>query len=184
MVFQHFNLFPHMTALENVVEAPINVRGIPVDEARERGRDMLRLVALEGMEGRYPRQLSGGQQQRVGIARALAMEPKVMLFDEVTSALDPELVGEVLHVMRTLARESKMTMLVVTHEMAFAQHVSDRVLFMEDGVIVEDSAPEDIFVAPRTARCQQFLRAVLSPLEWAGQGPDDDGIVPEPQRST
>ena len=161
MVFQHFNLFPHMTALDNITEAPIRVLGLSKDAARERALEILRMVGLEEKAQAYPRELSGGQQQRVAIARALAMRPKIMLFDEVTSALDPELVGEVLLVVRRLARESGMTMLIVTHEMSFAREISDRVIFMEDGRIVEDSKPEQIFTSPASERTRAFLRAVL-----------------------
>jgi len=161
MVFQRFNLFPHMTALGNVVEAPIRVRGLPKREATERARALLDKVGLADKADNYPSQLSGGQQQRVAIARALAMGPKVMLFDEATSALDPELVGEVLSVMRDLAREG-MTMVVVTHEMGFARDVGDRVLFMDDGVVVEEGAPDQIFSAPSHERTQLFLRSVLA----------------------
>ncbi len=161
MVFQHFNLFPHMTALDNITEAPIQVLGLSREAARERALELLGMVGLEEKAQAYPRELSGGQQQRVAIARALAMRPKIMLFDEVTSALDPELVGEVLLVVRRLARESGMTMLIVTHEMSFAREISDRVIFMEDGRIVEDSRPEQIFTNPASERTRAFLRAVL-----------------------
>ncbi len=161
MVFQHFNLFPHMTALENVTEAPIRVLGLPKRDAEQRAAELFEMVGLRGKEQAYPRQLSGGQQQRVAIARALAMSPRIMLFDEVTSALDPELVGEVLSVIRRLAQESGMTMLIVTHEMSFARDVSDRVVFMEQGRIVEEGAPSVIFSAPRSERTRSFLRAVL-----------------------
>lgn len=161
MVFQHFNLFPHMTALANVMEAPIRVRRIGKDAAAARARELLAMVGLAGKADAYPRQLSGGQQQRVAIARALAMEPRIMLFDEVTSALDPELVGEVLAVVKKLAAESGMTMLIVTHEMGFARDVSDRVIFMEGGRIVEDDEPERIFRDPANERTRAFLSAVL-----------------------
>ncbi len=161
MVFQRFNLFPHMTALGNVVEAPIHVRGLSRAEATERGQALLVKVGLTDKADNFPSQLSGGQQQRVAIARALAMEPKVMLFDEATSALDPELVGEVLNVMRDLAREG-MTMVVVTHEMGFARDVGDRVLFMDGGVVVEEGSPDQIFSAPAHERTQGFLRSVLA----------------------
>jgi polar amino acid transport system ATP-binding protein len=161
MVFQHFNLFPHMTALDNITEAPIRVLGLSNGEARERALELLSMVGLQEKAQAYPRELSGGQQQRVAIARALAMRPKIMLFDEVTSALDPELVGEVLLVVRRLARESGMTMLIVTHEMSFAREISDRVIFMENGRIVEDSTPEQIFTNPASERTRAFLRAVL-----------------------
>jgi polar amino acid transport system ATP-binding protein len=157
MVFQRFNLFPHMTALENIVEAPIQVRRESKSKARERGRELLERVGLADKESTYPGQLSGGQQQRVAIARALAMEPKLMLFDEPTSALDPELVGDVLGVMRQLAKDG-MTMVVVTHEMQFAREVADTVAFMDGGVIVEQGAPEQMFASPRTDRVRQFLK--------------------------
>ena len=161
MVFQHFNLFPHMTALQNVVEAPIRVLGLPRREAEARARELFAMVGLQEKAGSYPRHLSGGQQQRVAIARALAMRPRIMLFDEVTSALDPELVGEVLRVIRQLAKESGMTMLIVTHEMSFARDVSDRVIFMEKGRIVEQGEPGVIFREPRSERTRAFLKAVL-----------------------
>ena len=161
MVFQHFNLFPHMTALGNVMEGPVHVNGVDRAEAERAARDLLDLVGLAAKADTHPRQLSGGQQQRVAIARALAMRPRVMLFDEVTSALDPELVGEVLRVVRELAHQESMTMLIVTHEMAFAEDIADRVIFMDHGVIVEDAAPEDIFHHPAHERTKAFLRAVL-----------------------
>ena len=161
MVFQSFNLFPHLTALGNVTEALVWVKGQKQEEARARGLSMLRKVGLEHRGGAYPHQLSGGQQQRVAIARALAMEPKVMLFDEATSALDPELVGDVLRVMRTLAAEG-MTMVVVTHEMDFAREVADRVVFMAQGAIVEEGSPKVVFTAPRSPRTRQFLQSVLN----------------------
>jgi polar amino acid transport system ATP-binding protein len=160
MVFQRFNLFPHMTALENIIEAPIHVRKVPRTVAIERARMLLAKVGLLDKANSYPSQLSGGQQQRVAIARALAMEPKVMLFDEPTSALDPELVGEVLNVMRDLAKDG-MTMVVVTHEMNFAREVGDAVLFMDGGVVVEQGPPEEIFRAPSHERTRLFLRSVL-----------------------
>ncbi|WP_031464377.1 amino acid ABC transporter ATP-binding protein [Sciscionella sediminilitoris] len=160
MVFQHFNLFGHMSALENVMEGPVQVLGRPKTEAAERGRELLAQVGLAGKERNYPSQLSGGQQQRVAIARALAMEPAVLLFDEPTSALDPELVGEVLDVMRTLA-EQRMTMIVVTHEMGFAREVADTVAFMDAGLVVESGAPEEVLGNPKTERCQAFLSKVL-----------------------
>jgi polar amino acid transport system ATP-binding protein len=160
MVFQHFNLFPHMHALGNVVEAPVRVKKVPKDEADQRGRALLAQVGLEGREDAYPRQLSGGQQQRVAIARALAMEPKLMLFDEPTSALDPELVGDVLDVMRDLAT-SGMTMFVVTHEMGFAREVGDKLVFMDDGVVVESGTPKDVIANPQHERTQNFLSKVL-----------------------
>lgn len=160
MVFQAFNLFPHMTALGNIIEAPVHVLGEQSASARERGMALLDKVGLTQKAGAFPHQLSGGQQQRVAIARALAMNPKLMLFDEATSALDPELVGEVLRVMRELAADG-MTMLVVTHEMGFARDVADRVVFMADGVVVEEGTPEVIFSAPSNARTRQFLQTVL-----------------------
>jgi polar amino acid transport system ATP-binding protein len=161
LVFQHFNLFPHMTAIENVVEAPIRVLKLSSATARRRAHDLFEKVGLSGRDDAYPSQLSGGEQQRVAIARALAMQPKVLLFDEVTSALDPELVGGVLNVLRGLAAESGVTMLVVTHEMAFARDVSDRVLFMEKGRIVEQGPPSLIFSAPQNERTRSFLREIL-----------------------
>ena len=161
MVFQHFNLFPHMTALQNCIEAPVYVLGLTKNEARARALELLDMVGLADKEGHYPSQLSGGQQQRVAIARALAMRPKVMLFDEVTSALDPELVGEVLNVIRKLGSEHDLTMLMITHQMGFAREFADRVCFFHGGRILEDGRPEAIFGAPRTERLQQFLSAVL-----------------------
>jgi polar amino acid transport system ATP-binding protein len=161
MVFQHFNLFPHMTALRNVTEAPIYVNSVPKLKAETQAIELLEMVGLGDKLSAYPSQLSGGQKQRVAIARALAMRPKVMLFDEVTSALDPELVGEVLNVMRKLAREGEMTMLIVTHEMGFANEVADRILFFDNGKIVEQGPPEQILRDPQEERTQEFLRAVL-----------------------
>ena len=160
MVFQHFNLFPHMTALENVIEGPLTVKRMPREKAIEIGERLLGWVGLMDKRDEYPARLSGGQQQRVAIARALAMEPKIMLFDEPTSALDPELIGEVLDVMRRLAREG-MTMIVVTHEMGFAREVADRVIFMDDGVWVEEGTPEEMFDHPQDPRTKDFLRHVL-----------------------
>jgi polar amino acid transport system ATP-binding protein len=160
MVFQRFNLFPHMTALQNVTEAPIKVKGVAKRDAKEQGRRLLDRVGLSDKVDEYPARLSGGQQQRVAIARALAMEPKLMLFDEVTSALDPELVKEVLDVMRALAREG-MTMIVVTHEMVFARDVGDRVVFMDDGVIVEEGPAKDVIENPKEERTKRFLGLVL-----------------------
>ncbi|WP_432848927.1 amino acid ABC transporter ATP-binding protein [Amycolatopsis sp. CA-161197] len=162
MVFQRFNLFPHMTALENVMEAPIQVRREPRSEVRQRALDLLDRVGLADKAGSYPAQLSGGQQQRVAIARALAMQPKLMLFDEPTSALDPELVGDVLGVMRQLAKDG-MTMVVVTHEMQFAREVADKVLFMDGGVVVEAGPPDQVIGDPRHQRTKEFLARVLSP---------------------
>jgi polar amino acid transport system ATP-binding protein len=163
MVFQRFNLFPHRTALENVVEGPIFVKGEPRAEALERGRALLARVGLAEKEAAHPHELSGGQQQRVAIARALAMQPKAILFDEPTSALDPELVGEVLAVMRSLADEG-MTMVVVTHEMGFAREVADRVLFLDHGVIVEQGRAVEVLSSPQHPRTQDFLRRVLRPI--------------------
>jgi polar amino acid transport system ATP-binding protein len=160
MVFQHFNLFGHMTALGNVCEAPMRVRGARRREAQERGRALLERVGLSEKADAYPSQLSGGQQQRVAIARALAMEPKLMLFDEPTSALDPELVGDVLGVMRSLADDG-MTMVVVTHEMGFAREVADTVVFMDGGVIVESGPPAQVLGAPTQERTRDFLAKVL-----------------------
>jgi polar amino acid transport system ATP-binding protein len=157
IVFQSYNLFPHMTVLQNIIAAPIRVRGIPRAKAEARARDLLAMVGLTDKDQAYPARLSGGQQQRVAIARALAMDPKIMLFDEVTSALDPELVGEVLAAMQQLARDG-MTMIVVTHEMSFARDVADRIVFMDGGVIVEEGKPEQMFTAPRTERVRQFLK--------------------------
>ena len=158
MVFQQFNLFPHMTALENVTLGLIQVKGLPRNEAAEIGRNWLAKVGLSDKIDAYPAALSGGQQQRVGIARAVAVEPKVVLFDEVTSALDPELVGEVLSVMKSLAEDFHMTMLVVTHEMLFAKEVANRVVFMDEGVVMEDGPPAAILSNPATERLQSFLR--------------------------
>ncbi|MFJ9006942.1 amino acid ABC transporter ATP-binding protein [Streptomyces canus] len=160
MVFQRFNLFPHMTAVENVMEAPVQVKGVGRSQARERARELLEKVGLADKAGSYPAQLSGGQQQRVAIARALAMEPKLMLFDEPTSALDPELVGDVLDVMRDLA-ESGMTMIVVTHEMGFAREVGDSLVFMDGGVVVESGDPREVLTNPQHERTQAFLSKVL-----------------------
>ena len=159
MVFQRFNLFPHMTALGNVMEAPIKVRREPKDEVRARAEQLLERVGLSDKLASYPAQLSGGQQQRVAIARALAMKPKLMLFDEPTSALDPELVGEVLEVMRDLASDG-MTMIVVTHEMGFARRVADRVVFMDQGVVAEAGPPSTVLENPATARLRQFIQQV------------------------
>jgi polar amino acid transport system ATP-binding protein len=160
MVFQNFNLFGHMTALENVVEAPIRVKKLPKAIALARGNELLQRVGLADKLDAYPSQLSGGQQQRVAIARALAMQPKLMLFDEPTSALDPELVGDVLDVMRQLAHVG-MTMIVVTHEMGFAREAADRVVMMDDGRIIEEAKPEDLFERPKEERTRQFLSKIL-----------------------
>ncbi|MGZ6267427.1 MAG: amino acid ABC transporter ATP-binding protein [Candidatus Limnocylindrales bacterium] len=160
MVFQRFNLFPHMTALENIVEAPLQVRGMARDEAEAMGRALLERVGLAAKEKVYPNQLSGGQQQRIAIARALAMKPALMLFDEPTSALDPEMIGEVLEVMKELAREG-MTMIVVSHEMGFAREVANRVVMMDDGVVVEEGTPDKVFSAPTQERTKTFLSKIL-----------------------
>lgn len=160
MVFQHFNLFPHMTILENMVLAPMKVRGMSKEEAEKKALALLDRVGLKDRAGAYPIQLSGGQKQRVAIVRALAMEPEVMLFDEPTSALDPEMVGEVLDVMKELAHEG-MTMVVVTHEMGFAKEVGNRVLFMADGKLLEEGTPEEIFDHPKHERLKEFLAKVL-----------------------
>jgi polar amino acid transport system ATP-binding protein len=160
MVFQHFNLFPHMTVLQNVIEAPVNVQHVSREEATRTAKDLLDRVGLADKLAVYPSQLSGGQQQRVAIARALAMKPKLMLFDEPTSALDPELVGEVLDVMRGLARDG-MTMVVVTHEIGFAREVSDKAVFMDDGLIVESGDPREVIASPRHERTKAFLSKVL-----------------------
>jgi ABC-type polar amino acid transport system ATPase subunit len=163
MVFQEFNLFPHLTVIENVIEGPVTVKGLPKDEAVRLGEKFLDKVGLLHKRAEYPNRLSGGQKQRVAIARALSMEPKVMLLDEPTSALDPELTGEVLEVMKQLAREGT-TMLVVTHEMSFAREVADRVLYLDEGVLVEDGPPETIFTAPTDPRTRQFLERVMPGL--------------------
>ena len=164
MVFQRFNLFPHMTAVENVMEAPVQVKGMKKSTARAEAHELLEKVGLAERADYYPAQLSGGQQQRVAIARALAMKPELMLFDEPTSALDPELVGEVLAVMRDLA-ESGTTMIVVTHEMAFARGVADRVVFMDQGVVVEEGPPNDVLLNPQEERTRTFLRRVKAEAE-------------------
>ncbi len=160
MVFQHFNLFPHMTILKNMTLAPMKLLKKPQAEAEAQARALLKRVGLEDRANAYPSQLSGGQKQRIAIVRALCMDPEVMLFDEPTSALDPEMVGEVLEVMKELAREG-MTMVVVTHEMGFAREMADRVIFMAEGKIVEEGAPEEIFTAPKAARTRDFLAKVL-----------------------
>jgi polar amino acid transport system ATP-binding protein/general L-amino acid transport system ATP-binding protein len=161
MVFQSFNLFPHLSVRENIMLAPMRVRKLAKPEADERAMQLMRRVGIEAEANKYPDQLSGGQQQRVAIARALAMEPKILLFDEPTSALDPEMVGEVLDVMKSLAHTG-VTMLVVTHEMGFARQVADRVVFMDAGRIVESGTPEQLFTAPRETRTRNFLDAILS----------------------
>jgi polar amino acid transport system ATP-binding protein len=160
MVFQHFNLFPHKTALENIIEAPVKVKKVPKAQAEREAAELLAKVGLGEMGNRYPSQLSGGQKQRVAIARALAMQPKLMLFDEPTSALDPELVGEVLEVMKQLARDG-MTMVVVTHEIGFAREVGDKLVFMDGGVVVEAGHPRDVITNPQHERTKEFLSKVL-----------------------
>lgn len=160
MVFQHFNLFPHMTVLENITLGPVKVKGLSKKEAKEAALPLLEKVGLSDKANDYPDSLSGGQKQRVAIARSLAMNPKVMLFDEPTSALDPELVGDVLQVMKDLAKEG-MTMVVVTHEMGFAREVGDRVIFMDEGIIMEEGHPEQIFESPQNPRTQEFLSKIL-----------------------
>ncbi|MGL4994567.1 MAG: amino acid ABC transporter ATP-binding protein [Deefgea sp.] len=162
-VFQHFNLYPHLSVLENITLAPINVKKIAPAEANKQALELLERVGLANKKDAYPSNLSGGQQQRVAIARGLAMNPRVMLFDEPTSALDPEMIGEVLSVMKQLA-ESGMTMMVVTHEMGFAREVADRVIFLDHGEIVEDTMPESFFTNPQTDRAKQFLRQILAPM--------------------
>ena len=161
MVFQSFNLFPHMTALENIMLAPMKVRNVPREDAEKTARALLARVGIPEKAGNYPANLSGGQQQRVAIARALAMQPKIMLFDEPTSALDPEMINEVLEVMTDLAK-SGMTMMVVTHEMGFARRVAHRVIFMDGGQVVEEADPETFFASPRSDRSRQFLSKILS----------------------
>ncbi len=160
MVFQRFNLFPHKTALQNCMIAPMKVKGIPKEEAEAKAKELLTMVGLDDKFDAFPSSLSGGQQQRVAIARALAMEPDIMLFDEPTSALDPELVGGVLNVMKKLADEG-MTMICVTHEMGFAREVADRIIFMADGVIAEEGTPDEIFNHPKDPRLKQFLQSIL-----------------------
>jgi len=160
MVFQHFNLFPHMNCLQNICYAPIKVKGENPIDANKRGLALLELVGLTSKAEAYPAQLSGGQKQRIAIARGLAMDPKIMLFDEPTSALDPEITGEVLTVIRQLAQQ-KTTMLIVTHEMGFAREVADRVIFMDNGAIIEEGTPAEIFNTPKSERLQSFLRAML-----------------------
>ena len=160
MVFQRFNLFPHLTALENIIEAPVNVRKTPREQAMEDGLRLLARVGLAEKRDQYPNQLSGGQQQRIAIARALAMKPTLMLFDEPTSALDPEMIGEVLSVMEELAKE--ITMIVVSHEMGFARAAADRILFVDEGVIIEDTTPDQLFINPREERTKLFLSKILN----------------------
>ena len=161
MVFQHFNLFPHMTALQNCMEAPVQVLGMSKQEASDRSEELLQMVGLEDKIHQHPARLSGGQQQRVAIARALAMRPEILLFDEVTSALDPEVIGEVLGVIRQLAAEHNLTMIMVTHQMGFAREISDRVCFFYDGKIEEQGSPTKLFDNPENERTRQFLSAVL-----------------------
>ena len=168
MVFQEFNLFPHMNVIDNIIEAPINVKGMSRDQAVALGEKYLAKVGLMEKRDEYPARLSGGQKQRVAIARALTMEPKVMLFDEPTSALDPELIGEVLNVMADLAHEGT-TMMVVTHEMGFAREAADRVIFIDSGVFVEDSPPEEMFTSPKDARTRLFLQRLLAGEEGRGK---------------
>lgn len=160
MVFQHFNLFPHLTVLQNITISPIKVKKISADKAEEKAFELLKKVGLENKADAYPDSLSGGQKQRIAIARALAMEPKIMLFDEPTSALDPEMVGEVLDVMKQLAKDG-MTMVIVTHEMGFAREVGDKVIFMDGGYIVEENSPNELFDDPRMERTKTFLSKVL-----------------------
>lgn len=160
MVFQHFNLFPHLKVMDNITLAPVKLKRMTKEEAQKKGEELLKTVGLSEKADSYPVQLSGGQKQRIAIARALAMEPEIMLFDEPTSALDPEMVGEVLDVMKALAR-SGMTMVVVTHEMGFAREVGDRVLFMDDGLVLEQGTPEELFNNPREERTKQFLNTIL-----------------------
>lgn len=163
MVFQQFNLFPHMTVRRNITEAPVHVLGLSKNEARQRADEYLDLVGLSEHADKFPSQLSGGQQQRVAIARALAMRPRIMLFDEPTSALDPELVGEVLNVIQRLAQEHDLTMLLVTHEMQFAKQISDRICFFDKGKVLEEGPPEQLFTEPREPRTREFLSAFLNP---------------------
>ena len=171
MVFQSYNLWPHKTVLENVIEAPIQVKGMSRPEATDRAQALLDRIGLAAKRDQYPVELSGGQQQRVAIVRALAMQPEVMLFDEVTSALDPELVGEVLDLMASLAAEG-MTMLVVTHEMDFARQVSHRTVFIDEGLIAEEGPSEQVLEAPRSERTRRFLQRVLHRMRFAGDGHD------------
>ncbi|MDI3269330.1 MAG: amino acid ABC transporter ATP-binding protein [Bacillota bacterium] len=164
MVFQNFNLYPHRTVLENITLAPRLVKKVPLNEARQTALSLLERVGLKEKAGAYPPQLSGGQQQRVAIARALAMNPKIMLFDEPTSALDPEMISEVLEVMRDVTREGSITSVIVTHEMGFARQVADRIIFMDEGQIVEEGPPEEFFQNPKTQRAKDFLSKIL----WHG----------------
>lgn len=160
MVFQQFNLFPHLSIMDNITLAPVKVKKIPKDQAEKRAKELLEMVGLADKADAYPAQLSGGQQQRIAIARALAMDPDIMLFDEPTSALDPEMVGEVLQVMKNLA-DAGMTMVVVTHEMGFAREVASRVLFMDEGIVMEEGKPDELFSNPKNERTQSFLSKVL-----------------------
>lgn len=178
MVFQRFNLFPHMTALENIIEAPMAVKGVDRQTAKDRGQELLEAVGLGHRADSYPLQMSGGQRQRVAIARALAMEPRLMLFDEVTSAVDPELAGEILLVMKRLAQQG-MTMLVVTHEMDFAAEVSDRVLFIDHGLVVEQGPAAEVLGNPRNARTKAFLRAVLDRAPMSEEGGPAEALIEE-----
>jgi len=162
MVFQQFNLFPHMTAVENCMEAPVQVLGLSMNEARQRSMDLLQMVGLEDKADQYPARLSGGQQQRVAIARALCMRPKIMLFDEVTSALDPEVIGEVTNVIKQLRNEHNLTMIMVTHQMGFAREIADRVCFFYEGKIAEQAPPDQFFDNPRNERTREFLSAVFA----------------------
>ncbi len=164
MVFQHFNLYPHKTVLENIILGPVKLKKISKVEAEEKAIELLKKVGLEDKKDVYPNKLSGGQKQRVAIARALAMDPQIMLFDEPTSALDPEMIGEVLIVMKELA-QAGMTMIVVTHEMGFARNVANRVFFMDGGYILEDAAPSEVFENPKNDRTKEFLRKVLNPID-------------------
>ena len=164
MVFQHFNLYPHKTVLENIILGPVKLKKISKAEAEEKAIELLKKVGLEDKKDVYPNKLSGGQKQRVAIARALAMDPQIMLFDEPTSALDPEMIGEVLIVMKELA-QAGMTMIVVTHEMGFARNVANRVFFMDGGYILEDAAPSEVFENPKNDRTKEFLRKVLNPID-------------------
>jgi polar amino acid transport system ATP-binding protein len=166
MVFQRFDLFPHMTVLQNIIEGPTQVRKIPKPQAISLAEELLEKIALTDKRDAYPATLSGGQQQRVAIARALAMQPKVMLFDEPTSALDPELVGEVLSTIKTLAREG-MTMVVVTHEMGFAREVADRIIYMDEGKVIEDGSPQELFTSPQHHRTRNFLSCILKREEFS-----------------
>ena len=181
MVFQGFNLFPHMTAIQNIMLAPVNVRGLSHKEAEAYGMELLSRVGLADKHASYPDMLSGGQQQRVAIARALAMRPEVMLFDEPTSALDPEMIGEVLEVMIDLAKQG-MTMVVVSHEMSFIREVADKVLVLADGVIIEEGSPQEVFTNPRHERCEVFSADPVRPAMSRDPHPAEAGGVPRPRR--